>query len=1344
MAYITAIGSAPGQVEYRLGAAHGCKRAEAAETQFSYHADGRERPLVWTGAGLGEVGIEAGTVLDEAQFDAARALMSGVDPRSGERLVSPKLAVYEDAKVPLGPLVRAIQAAAAQRGVEPEALISSLKLAKVFGRARRAVARSGEGALLRADEAGQLADSAGLDVATVWGTEAYAAAVANLTETTVADGADGRMVEVVEPRRRVVGNFGYDVSFTLPKSHSLLLAFADEDTAAGVEKVYQSKVSETFDWLESQTAYGMRGKHGGGHVAETVPGSGFLGWSMVHRAARPVGDRVIGDPHWHVHITIANLTKGLDGQWSTVAAGGRDLMRHAPAVDHILKALVRRQLGDEFGVEFARSQRTGAWEVASIPDATLQAFSKRGASIEAMLVDLGFDPALATRRAEDLAAAQTRHDKTHATGAPDETLRSMWQQEARELGADPDQLAVNALLRVPVEPGTAAAQGRAESLSETSVRYEPWAQQFGYQPRGPFLGDANGDALEVGAMQEGDHIQKPLDAAALERLKLRGVVARVLSPEHGLTFSMRRFTRVEALAAVADAVPQGAADLAEIERLTDQALTDAGIVALPEKQANLGAVAAQNGGRHQIAAGHMANAARFTTADVVEAESVILAAAAASRDGQGAVRVSVQTATLARGAVEVGQGFELSVEQAEIVEQLVTSGRQLDAVLGPPGTGKTTLMRAARAAWEAGGYTVGGAATAAVAAQNLATESGIKSQTVAQWVWSIQDAAGARECVANGYVPVWDVGGEPLGDSEQRRVDRAARFGGLVGVDVFVLDEANLTDDRDRAVLYTEARRTGTKVVEVGDPLQLRGVGCGSLFGRVHELVDGGALTANRRQSDEDERAAIAAWRTGRYAHALTSWSQRGRLVATETGDQALTAMVATWMTERAGAPDAHAEMRGVVMLAASNASVDRLNDAAQAVRAASGELGPERSYEAKAGSTVRLRKGDHVLIRLNDRTERMHEGPDVLNGYRGVVEGINSDGGVRVAWQSQTDDGYQTKEATLSPAYIAAGGVSLGYAMTGHKAEGLTVAADWESPDGVHQGGTVLVYAPGMDEPGMHVATSRHKDKMFMFAGRDQVESTNATHERGVPDTDTGRDHRVIAALAEQAEARSTNANDTPVHDDLGTGPHRPARPHRPAPAREAAAAWRDLRAPQPVATPTPPTTTEDAVSRYSFAVEQENWHVGWNPTAATYYAQVEPLISSATSEAALVNVAGDRPGEVPTLVELDQRLEGRVQLPDSVREQLAHDQGAPELVGSRLGAAERLSALEERELTARWAALSGRVGPSAGASQSRTAVTAAAREAKEAAEREARRRETARREDDARHREQGRGPHM
>ncbi len=64
-AHVTPIGSALAQVEYRLTAHHGSGRLEVEQTRFSYHADGSEGPLVWTGRGLAEVGIAARSVLDE-------------------------------------------------------------------------------------------------------------------------------------------------------------------------------------------------------------------------------------------------------------------------------------------------------------------------------------------------------------------------------------------------------------------------------------------------------------------------------------------------------------------------------------------------------------------------------------------------------------------------------------------------------------------------------------------------------------------------------------------------------------------------------------------------------------------------------------------------------------------------------------------------------------------------------------------------------------------------------------------------------------------------------------------------------------------------------------------------------------------------------------------------------------------------------------------------------------------------------------------------------------------------------------------------------------------------------
>ena len=71
---------------------------------------------------------------------------------------------------------------------------------------------------------------------------------------------DGTTQERLVPRRVVVGNLGYDVSFT--PARVLLAAVADSDTAAAVvvESVYTEAVGRIFGWLERQCAYGMPGQ----------------------------------------------------------------------------------------------------------------------------------------------------------------------------------------------------------------------------------------------------------------------------------------------------------------------------------------------------------------------------------------------------------------------------------------------------------------------------------------------------------------------------------------------------------------------------------------------------------------------------------------------------------------------------------------------------------------------------------------------------------------------------------------------------------------------------------------------------------------------------------------------------------------------------------------------------------------------------------------------------------------------------------------------------------------------------------------------------------------------------
>ena len=83
-----------------------------------------------------------------------------------------------------------------------------------------------------------------------------------------------------------------------------------------------------------------------------------------------------------------------------------------------------------------------------------------------------------------------------------------------------------------------------------------------------------------------------------------------------------------------------------------------------------------------------------------------------------------------------GKTFKLSVDQALCVEQITTSGRALDLLVGPAGTGKSTAMAGLRAAWELehGPDSVIGLAPSAAAAEVLGDDMGIDTDNLAKWL----------------------------------------------------------------------------------------------------------------------------------------------------------------------------------------------------------------------------------------------------------------------------------------------------------------------------------------------------------------------------------------------------------------------------------------------------------------------------------------------------------------------------------------------------------------------------------------------------------------------------------
>ncbi|WP_335992352.1 MobF family relaxase [Glycomyces sp. MUSA5-2] len=648
------------------------------------------------------------------------------------------------------------------------------------------------------------------------------------------------------------------------------------------------------------------------------------------------------------------------------------------------------------------------------------------------------------------------------------------------------------------------------SLTELREDWRGQARAAGFDP----------DRLAAAAVPEVPAAFKSLKAAFPtpdRSLDLEAIAAAVWHPETGLCAHRKVVSRADVLAAVADAAEHGVADLAALDVLAD------GVLAVPGYAVRMDA----------DLPGTLSSPQRYTQVDIVAAEQTILVAARARMATNAAV-VDGELVDAAIDAFEAGAGFRLSPEQRAVVERLATAGHGVDAVIGVAGSGKTTLMEALASAHAAAGHVVAGASTAAIAAGHLQAETGIPSMTIASWLGRIETGPG------------------------------------LAGVDVLVVDEAAMVDDRQAARLIEAAGRSGTQIIGIGDPLQLRSPGVGGTFADVHELVDGLTLTDNRRQRHETEVAALARWREGDRRAVFDALGERDAVHAEARLDGVWEAMIGSWWATVRAVEDPHERLRQHLMIAATNADVTVLNDAAQAIRIAEGELDPTagRDYRIEGGRVLRVHVGDVVAARANDYSAGL------LNGHRGVVTGIEPDGTLTVEILQAGPDGPVPVPKTVSERYVRFGDLTLGYALTGHRAQGQTA-------DTVHASLT------GMDAHAAYSVLTRHRERVDVWLAADVLEDDAARARLGAPADDTERAKRAVDAYLDHL--------DRPEPDGLavsGLAEHarllehrRRTDAHRPigdkiAEARERAAAAREHFGGTEPAEPEPELAAADAAA--------------------------------------------------------------------------------------------------------------------------------------------------------------------
>jgi len=440
---------------------------------------------------------------------------------------------------------------------------------------------------------------------------------------------------------------------------------------------------------------------------------------------------------------------------------------------------------------------------------------------------------------------------------------------------------------------------------------------------------------------------------------------------------------------------------------------------------------------------------RFSTRGMLEAEQRMEGAgtALAGRGGHGVLQAA---ALLAVRAAE-RDGLALGNEQAAALLH-VTGGADLALVVGFAGTGKSAMLGVARAAWEAEGYRVRGAALSGIAAEGLEAGSGIGSRTLASLEFGWREGRDA-----------------------------------LTSRDVLVVDEAGMIGSRQMERVLSAAAATGAKVVLVGDPEQLQAIEAGASFRALSERHGAVAITAVRRQREAWQRDATRELATGRTAEALDRYAGAGMVQAAGTRTAAKAALVAGWDAVRQGSPEA-----SQVILAYTRDDVRDLNELArERMRLAGALRGADQVVQTERGERA-FAAGDRLMFGRNERGLGGHhdraQGVAVKNGSLGTVLAVEA-GGERLTVRldgpggaagrpgSPAEAGQEGKDGSPVVTFYVRdyGHLDHGYAATVHKAQGVTV-------DRAH-----VLATPHMDRHAAYVGLTRHRDGVALhYAAED------------------------------------------------------------------------------------------------------------------------------------------------------------------------------------------------------------------------------------------------------------------
>jgi conjugative relaxase-like TrwC/TraI family protein len=205
---------------------------------------------------------------------------------------------------------------------------------------------------------------------------------------------------------------GYDMTYAGPKSFSILVTLGPEDVSRQCKDIFD----EARDATQAEIEADMQTRVRIGGAQHDRPTGNMLTASFGHSTSRPV-DGGVPDMHWHTHVFCFNATE--DPVEGRIKAGEfSHILRDKAYYEAAFFARLAKSLAD---AGYAIDRRAdGKWEVAGVPQALIDKFSKRTEEIEAAAKRLGItDP---DRKGE--LGAKTRSKKNKELTP--EQLRAAW------------------------------------------------------------------------------------------------------------------------------------------------------------------------------------------------------------------------------------------------------------------------------------------------------------------------------------------------------------------------------------------------------------------------------------------------------------------------------------------------------------------------------------------------------------------------------------------------------------------------------------------------------------------------------------------------------------------------------------------------------------------------------------------------------------------------------------------------------------------------------------------------------------------------------------------------------